>query len=138
MSMWEPFTEPARLAIVQAQNVAQLFGSSFIGTEHMLFALADRDDALGALLAGAVDRDAIKVRLGTATQAPQAEMKFTEEAKRSIELAFMHARRLGQNFIGAPNLALGILDAEPPVLVEGASRAGLQAAIESVARKDTP
>src|ERR1700692_1968244 len=34
MSMWEPFSEGARHAVVRAQQVAQMFGSSTIGTDH--------------------------------------------------------------------------------------------------------
>jgi ATP-dependent Clp protease ATP-binding subunit ClpC len=90
--MWEPFTERARHAVVRAQEVAQMFASSFIGTEHMAFALAEEDDDVGRILTTAIDRDA-------------------SGAKRSIELAFENARRLNHNFIDTAHLALGLFDA---------------------------
>ncbi|HYW52696.1 MAG TPA: Clp protease N-terminal domain-containing protein [Dongiaceae bacterium] len=116
--MWEPFTEGSRRAVVRAQEVAQMFGNSFIGNEHLAFALAETDDDVGHLLANALDRDAIRARLGTVRNAPPEEMVFTSGAKRTIEMAFENARRLNHNYIGSGHLALGMLDSEdaPPLL----------------------
>ena len=117
MAMWEPLTEPARRTIVRAQEVAQMFGSSSIGSQHITFALAESDDALGELLAQTVDRAAIRERLGGASASPTAEMVFTAAAKESIGLAFENARRLGHHVVGTAHLALGVLrSSEPPPL----------------------
>jgi hypothetical protein len=122
MSMWEPFSEPARRTIVRAQEVAQLFASSFVGTQHLAFALAEGDDDVATAVAGAIDRVALRERLGAAGGAPADEMVFNVAAKRTIESAFENARRLNQNFIGAAHLALGVLDSgDPPPLVASAS-----------------
>ena len=112
MSLWEPFTEPARHAIVRAQEVAQMFASTYIGTEHIAFALAERDDELGRLLTNAVDRERLRELLGGARGFPKPEMVFTPGAKRTIELAFENARRLGHDYISAAHLALGILGSD--------------------------
>ena len=133
MSMWEPFSAPARRAVVRSQEVAQMFGAHFIGTEHMMFALAEADDPVGAALANAVDRDAIRRQLGEVSQAPVVEMVFTPGAKRSIELAFENARRLNHNYIGTGHIALGILGAEPPPLLPGHDVASLRTALEQAA-----
>src|ERR1700685_762208 len=97
---WDPFTEPARRSIVRAQEVAQMFGSSSIGTAHMTFALAESDDEVGSALAAAIDREAMRNLLGGAGAGPADEMTFTRGAKQSIELAFESAHRLKQNLIG--------------------------------------
>ena len=115
--MWEPFAEDARRTIVLAQEVAQMFASNFIGSEHITFALADRDDEVGRLLAQSVDRDAIKERLGAAGRAPGPEMMFNREAKRTIELAFVNARRLDHNYIDVAHLALALRAQDPIALV---------------------
>jgi len=128
--MWEPFSEPARRAVVRAQEVAQMFGANFIGTEHMVFALAEADDPVGAVLTNAVDRNALREQLGTVTAAPHTEMVFTSTAKQSIELAFENARRLNHNFIGAGHIALGILaSAAPPPLLPGHNADSLRVAL---------
>ena len=132
--MWEPFTERARHAIVRGQEVAQLFGSSTIGTEHIAFALAETDDALGEALAKSIDREALRGRLGSVTASPTAEMSFSGGAKRSIELAFQNARRLNHNYIGTEHLALGVLaSGDPPPLLRDVDPDELAARIDAIA-----
>lgn len=132
--MWEPFSEPARRSIVRAQEVAQMFGSSSIGTEHMTFALAESDDEVGSALAAAIDREAMRNLLGAAGAGPTDEMTFTRGAKQSIELAFESAHRLKQNFIGTAHLALGIIASpDPPPLVEPTNSLALREALELAA-----
>lgn len=135
--MWEPFSAAARHAIVRAQEVAQMFGSSNIGTEHITFALGERDDAVGEALAKAVDRDAIRELLGVVSTTPVSEMVFTSGAKHSIERAFENARRLNHNFIGTAHIALGILDSgDAPPMLEGSDAAALRGTLERAAEDE--
>jgi len=135
--MWEPFTQSARHAIVRAQEVAQMFASNYIGTEHIAFALAETDDEVGRIFATAIDRDALRERLGGARNLPKPEMVFTSAAKRAIELSFENARRLGHNFIGSAHLALGILQAEDDLpLRADADLGAVRAELEQAARSD--
>ena len=137
--MREPFSEPARRVIVRAQEVAQMFGSSTIGNEHMTFVLAESDDEVGSALANAVDREAMRALLGAASASPTDEMTFTRGAKQSIELAFESAQRLNQGFIGTAHLALGILaSSDPPPLVATTDSAALRAALELAAQHESP
>jgi ATP-dependent Clp protease ATP-binding subunit ClpC len=143
--MWEPFSEPARRAVVRAQQVALMFGSGFIGTEHLAFALAEGDDDVGHLLANALDRDEIRARLGTLSEPPQQEIQFTHGAKRTIELAFVNARRLNHEHIGIAHLALGLLDSgdaldrsDPPALIAGSNLEALRTELARVAAQDDP
>jgi ATP-dependent Clp protease ATP-binding subunit ClpC len=132
--MWEPFTEPARRMIVRSQQVAQLFGSPAIGTEHMIFALAEADDEVGAALTKAIDSDALRNKLGAAGNAPFIEMVFSTGAKQSIELAFEAARKLKQNFVAPPHIAIGILgSADPPPLLATSDATTLRVALELAA-----
>lgn len=115
--MWEPFTEPARRAMVRAQELAQQHGDAFISQHHIFVALTDDADVAQILAAlGAGDervREAAEKTLGAEAFKPAQEMVFTPEAKRMIELAFDNARRLENNFIGAEHLALGYLALGP-------------------------
>ena len=137
--MWEPFSQPARQAIVRAQEVAQMFGSHFIGTAHIAFALAETDDEVGHLFANGLDRAAMRDLLGGVTRAPQAEMVFSDAAKRSIECAFMEARKLGHGYIGVAHLALGVLDSgEPPPAAPGVEVENLRTGLIRAAGGDDP
>ncbi len=138
MTMWEPFSEPARHSMVRAQEVAQMFGANFIGTEHMIFALAEGDDPVAQVLAKAVDRNALREVLGNVTRPPTQEMVFTQGAKRSIELAFEAARRLSHNYIGTAHIATGIVLAEPPPLMGAHQVATLLVDLDHVATHDAP
>jgi ATP-dependent Clp protease ATP-binding subunit ClpA len=137
--MWEPFTEPSRRVIVRAQEVAQMFSSHFIGTEHIAFALAEGDNEVGRIFAGAIDRGAIRERLGEVSSAPVVEMVFTGGAKRAIETAFENARRLNHNYIGLAHLALGILDSgDTPPLVAGTDVGQVREELNRAAIADAP
>jgi ATP-dependent Clp protease ATP-binding subunit ClpA len=137
--MWEPFSQSARHAIVRAQQVAQMFGSSSIGTAHIAFALAEGDDDVGHLFATALDRAAIRELLGSVSAAPVDEMVFSDGAKRTIERAFVAARRLGQNHIGIAHVALGVLDSgDPPPPAAGVDLVELRAGLERAALGDDP
>jgi ATP-dependent Clp protease ATP-binding subunit ClpA len=136
--MWEPFTERARRTVVRAQEVAQMFASSYIGTEHLAFALAEEGDDVGRILTTAVDREQLRERLGAARQKPRSEMVFTSGAKRAIELSFENARRLNHNYIDAAHLALGMLDAKDdlPLRADADLRA-VRAELEQAASTDS-
>jgi ATP-dependent Clp protease ATP-binding subunit ClpA len=137
--MWEPFTEGAREAIVRAQKVAQMFGSSSIGTEHLTFALAESDDEVGSALANAVDREAIRRLLGVVSESPTDEMRFGDDAKRSFELAFEIAHGFNHSSVGRSHLALGIIKSwNPPPLAPSTDSAALNAALELAATHETP
>ncbi len=132
MSMWEPFTETARRAVVMAQEIAQRAGHNYIGTEHLACALAEGDSDAGRLLGKALDRAAIESNW-TKEYVGQ-EMVFSPGAKNAIEKSFENARRLGDNFMGAKHLALGILDStDPPPLSPGVDMAVLRTALSAIA-----
>jgi len=138
--MREPFSEPARRVIVRAQEVAQMFGSSTIGNEHMTFVLAESDDEVGSALANAVDREAMRALLGAASASPDDEMTFTRGAKQSIELAFESAQRLNQGFIGYRALGAGH-PRELPIRRrwwKTVDPAALREALELAAKHQTP
>ena len=139
MSLWEPFTEQARRTIVRAQEVAQLFAASYIGTEHIAFALAESDDDVGRILTNAIDRDELRQRLGAARGSPQPEMVFTPGAKRTIELSFENARRLNHNYIGTAHIALAVLSSpDPPPFRAGVDLAKARAELDEIDSGEKP
>ncbi|HEY0395023.1 MAG TPA: Clp protease N-terminal domain-containing protein [Candidatus Elarobacter sp.] len=137
--MWEPFSEPARHAIVRAQEVAQMFGARSIATAHIAFALAETDDDVGHLFATALDRAAMRDLLGSVSAAPREEMVFSDGAKRSIEYAFRAARQLGHGYIGVAHLAIGVLDSgDPPPAAPGVDVNTLRTELQRAAGGDDP
>ena len=115
MSVWEPFTERARRAIVLAQEEAQRLGNNYIATEHILLGIVSEGECLAAQTLETFGINLAKVRgeveaiVGRGSQSIHQDMVFTPRSKRVIELAFEEARRFNHNYIGTEHLLLALL-----------------------------
>ena len=111
---FERFTRRARQVVVFAQEEADTLGHDRIGTEHLLLGLLRTEDQATAQILRDVslELDAVRERV-TASVTPgsgRRRMPFTRAAKRTLEHALEEARALGDNFIGAEHVLLGLLD----------------------------
>jgi len=114
-SRFEKFTERARRVLTLAQEEAQHFSHSYIGTEHILLGLVREDEGvaarvlvnLGVVLSKV--RSAVEFIIGRGEKASTDEIGLSPRAKRVIELAIDEARHLGHNYIGTEHLLLGLL-----------------------------
>lgn len=115
--MTEQFTVAARQAVTTAQDHARALGHPQVDAEHLLIGVAATSrvlEAVGADLAavtGAVER-ALPMR---EDEAP-ARLAFTPAAKRVLDRALRHHRRLCHPAISTGHLLLGLLE-EPKVVV---------------------
>jgi len=114
MRAQDRFTERARQALTQAQQVSEKMGHSYIGTEHLLYGIAAEGQGLGAKILREHGLDEVLlgellekyVGKGAPSLPPQG---LTPGAKRVIELAMADAARLGHSYIGTEHLLMGIL-----------------------------
>jgi len=114
-SRFEKFTERARRVLTLAQEEAQHFSHSYIGTEHILLGLVREDEGvaarvlvnLGVVLSKV--RSAVEFIIGRGEKPGGDEIGLSPRAKRVIELAIDEARHLGHNYIGTEHLLLGLL-----------------------------
>lgn len=107
------FTRRARHVIVLAQEEADTLGHPRVGTEHLLLGLAGaEDESTAPLLAQAgLAADAIRERVA-ALEPPgpsRRRRSFTRAAKRALERSVHEAQSLGDNYIGAEHVLLGLL-----------------------------
>ena len=115
--MFTRFTEPARNAVVLAQDEARGLGHGHIGSEHLLLGLAGEErglamtvlGSLGVTLEGA--RARVEAVVGRGEGMPAGQIPFTPEAKKSLEGALHEAQDLGHEHIGTEHLLLGLADA---------------------------
>ncbi len=114
-SRFEKFTERARRVLTFAQEEAQHFNHSYIGTEHILLGLVREDEGIAAKVLmnlgvgiGKV-RSAVEFIIERSEKPSTGEIGLTPRAKRVIELAIDEARSLGHNYIGTEHLLLGLL-----------------------------
>ena len=114
-SRFEKFTERARRVLTLAQEEAQHFSHSYIGTEHILLGLVREEEGvaarvltnLGVVLSKV--RSAVEFIIGRGEKPASGEIGLSPRAKRVIELAIDEARHLGHNYIGTEHLLLGLL-----------------------------
>jgi len=114
-SRFEKFSERARRVLTLAQEEAQHFNHTYIGTEHILLGLLREDEGVGAKVLANLGvglnkaRSAVEFIIGRGDKPSTGEIGLTPRAKRVIELAIDEARHLGHNYIGTEHLLLGLL-----------------------------
>jgi ATP-dependent Clp protease ATP-binding subunit ClpC len=112
---FEKFTDRARRVLTYAQEEAERFNHSHIGTEHVLLGLVREDDGVAAKAFVGLSIEPNKVRasvefmIGKGEKAATGEIGLTPRAKKVIELAVDEARRLNHHYIGTEHLLLGLL-----------------------------
>ena len=114
--MYYKFTAKAEKALELAQDLAMELGHKYIGTEHILYGLAEEGTGVASqvLEEQGVDSENIKKEIieaiGTSDEIDDPEtIGFTPRSKRVIENAFMDARSVGSEYIGTEHILIGIL-----------------------------
>jgi Clp amino terminal domain, pathogenicity island component len=140
---FERFTRRARQIVVLAQEEAEVLGHGRVGTEHLLLGLLRAEDEAVSQILGetGVTLERVRERVGAleSTARRGRRISFTRAAKRVLEHSLREARALGDNFIGAKHVLLGLLADERAgslrILVElGADPEALRAAVQASRR----
>ena len=120
--MFERYSERARRVLFFARYEASHFGSTAIGTEHILMGLArEGKGVLTQLLAElnvTIDdiRSAIEARIAAGKNiSTSVEIPFNAEAKRALQDAAEESDRLLHRYIGPEHLLLGLLRQEDSI-----------------------
>ncbi|MDH5696077.1 MAG: ATP-dependent Clp protease ATP-binding subunit, partial [Dehalococcoidia bacterium] len=114
-SRFEKFSERARRVLTLAQEEAQHFNHSYIGTEHILLGLVREEEGVAAKVLVNLGvglskvRSAVEFIIGRGEKPSSTEIGLTPRAKRVIELAIDEARHLGHTYIGTEHILLGLL-----------------------------
>src|SRR5436190_8654155 len=117
-SMFERFSSAGRRVVVQAEREARSLGHNFIGTEHLMLALAGPETVGRAadLLAGfGLDVDELRAGVvecvGLGDEDPPAgdSIPFTPRSKKVLELSLREALSVRSRTIEPEHVLLGIL-----------------------------
>ena len=112
---FQKFTERARKVMSLAQEEAQRFNHTYIGTEHILLGLVREGDGIAAkvLMSLGVElskvRDTVEAIIGRGDRVVRGDIGLTPRAKKVIELAVDEARRVNHHYIGTEHLLLGLI-----------------------------
>lgn len=113
--MLERFTDRARRVVVLAQEHARMLRHNYVGSEHLLLALIDEREGIGAkaldsqgvTVNGALDQ--VEAFIGQGPKAPAGHIPFTPRTKKIFDLALRESLQLGHSYIGTEHLLLGLL-----------------------------
>ena len=114
-SRFEKFSEKARRVLSLAQEEAQRFNHTYIGTEHILLGLVRETDGVAAKALANLGvelpkvRSAIEFIIGRGERPVTGDIGLTPRAKKVIELAVDEARRLNHTYIGTEHLLIGLM-----------------------------
>lgn len=112
---FDKFTERARKVLALAQEEAQRFNHSYIGTEHILLGLIREGDGVAAKVLNSLGvelptvRRAVEHIVGRGDRIVLGEVGMTPRAKKVMELAVDEARRLNHHYIGTEHILLGLI-----------------------------
>jgi hypothetical protein len=110
----ERFTERARSVLARSEEEAHSLGHGFVGTEHLLLALFEVPEGLGARVlaqagitrSGAERRILEQIKPGSGAE--HGRLPFTPRAKAAVHNAVGEAVKLGHTYVGTEHLLLGL------------------------------
>ena len=111
------FTNKAKEVIGIANDISVELGHKYIGTEHILYGLAEEREGIASKvlinkgITGEKIIKKIEEILGREKEIKET-LGFTPRSKRVLENAFLEAKRIGYNFIGTEHLLLAIMKEE--------------------------
>ncbi|HBM80300.1 MAG TPA: ATP-dependent Clp protease ATP-binding subunit ClpC, partial [Clostridiaceae bacterium] len=114
--MFGRFTERAQKVLLLAQEEAQYFDHTYVGTEHILLGIIKEGEGSASKILQNMGVTLDKVReqveniegRGTPSMY-QTEMALTPRTKRLLELSIVEARNLGHNYVGPEHMLLGLI-----------------------------
>ncbi len=115
LNRFDRFTKRARHVLVLAQEEAQRFQQSSIGTEHLLLGLLREGEGVAAQVLSNLGietdqvRHAVEAIIGRGERLVLGEMALTPRTKKVFEFAVDEAHRLNHRFIGTEHLLLGLI-----------------------------
>ena len=132
LNRFDRFTKRARHVLVLAQEEAQRFQQSSIGTEHLLLGLLREGEGVASQVLSNLGieveqaRHAVEAIIGRGKRIVLGELGLTPRAKKVIALALDEARRLNHRFIGTEHLLLGLIREGEGVAADVLKGFGLQ------------
>jgi hypothetical protein len=112
------YTDRARHVVITSQEEARTASNNEIRPEHLVLGLVADSQGLAAKALAALGATPERVReVATAALPPKSDtmpalVPFDAQAKKTLELTFREALRLGHNYIGTEHILLALLEVE--------------------------
>lgn len=124
------FTEKAKKALNNAAHIAENFGHTYIGSEHILLALAKESESAAALIllkfGASYDKlsETVKEHSGFGEQSVLTPKDMTPRSRKIVENSYKNSLRYGASRIGTEHILLSILEEKECVAVKILSFSG--------------
>jgi ATP-dependent Clp protease ATP-binding subunit ClpC len=134
------FTRRAQRVLALAQEVAEQFSHSYVGTEHLLIGLLREDGGIASqvLVKLGVRLERVESMVqqisSPGRRMPFSKLELTPRTRRVVEMAVEEARRLSHHYIGTEHLLLGLVRQGEGVAVDILRQLGVS--LEHI-RRDT-
>lgn len=107
-------TENARHSLERAEGLARGFGSSYVGTEHILLGVLGQKNSIGSkMLHGAgvtMEKAQVALKMSVKTvQAVEASKGLSEAAKLTLRTSWEIAKEFNQDYCGTEHILYSIL-----------------------------
>ena len=110
------FTEKAERALNRAQKVAEEYGHTYIGTEHVLCALAEDTASSASVLMSRVRLShalidkAVRDYSGVGMRSELSSKDTTPRCRRVVETSFKYSKKYGSDKIGTEHILMALID----------------------------
>ena len=109
------FTDNARMAVLQAEVLAHLSQSSLIETSHLLLAIANQENSVGAKILRDFNLDVatlrreVDIKPGVVVAGGASMMRFSRAMELTMEMAMALAKEMRQGRCGTAHILYAIL-----------------------------
>jgi ATP-dependent Clp protease ATP-binding subunit ClpC len=132
--MFDRFTKDAKLSMNLARQEAQRLRSDFMSPEHILLGLLSVDGCAARSILGKLGIDLSEFRAEVErslvfdpelSTLSRPQLMFTSEARRTLELSFEEATRLGHREIDTDHFLLGLIRCEDSIAAPALLKVGV-------------
>lgn len=122
--MSDRFTQKAENALNRSVKTAERLGHTYIGTEHLLLALAEDELSCAALILkkNEIDKDKISTFIkeysGTGVKSTLSSKDLTPRARRILEASYNNAIQHGDGTIGTEHILLSLIEERDSVAIK--------------------
>ncbi len=118
------FTQKAEKALNNSAKIAEMLGHTYIGTEHILLALVDDENACAAIILkkSGVSKELLEKTVreysGTGIKSTLTSRDLTPRARNILESSYNYAMRYGNGVIGTEHILMSLLDENNSVAIK--------------------
>ena len=122
--MSDRFTQKAENALNRSVKTAERLGHTYIGTEHLLLALAEDELSCAALILkkNEIDKDKISTFIkeysGIGVKSTLSSKDLTPRARRILEASYNNAIQYGDGTIGTEHILLSLIEERDSVAIK--------------------